>query len=107
MLFQSDSSFRGKLGCEGTGGGHSLPLTRSITIERIQTRVNNQIRISPLRVIGPDGTQYGVITVEDALNRAREAGLDLVEVAPNERPPVCRIMDFGKYKYEKNKKSGQ
>lgn len=107
LVFQSDSSFRGKLGFERTGGGHSLPLTRSITIERIQTRVNNQIRISPLRVIGPDGTQYGVITVEDALSRAREAGLDLVEVAPNERPPVCRIMDFGKYKYEKNKKSGQ
>lgn len=80
---------------------------RSVTIERIQTRVNSQIRISPLRVIGPDGTQYGVITLEEALNRAREADLDLVEVAPNERPPVCRIMDFGKFKYEKNKKSGQ
>ena len=81
--------------------------TRSRTIDRIQTRVNNQIRISPLRVIGPDGTQYGVITLDEAMNRARDAGLDLVEVAPNERPPVCRIMDFGKYKYEKNKKSGQ
>ncbi|MCE2811312.1 MAG: translation initiation factor IF-3 [Planctomycetaceae bacterium] len=80
---------------------------RSVTIERIQTRVNSQIRISPLRVIGPDGTQYGVITLDEALNRAREADLDLVEVAPNERPPVCRIMDFGKFKYEKNKKSGQ
>ncbi len=80
---------------------------RSVTIERIQTRINNQIRISPLRVIGPDGTQYGVITLEEAMSRARDADLDLVEVAPNERPPVCRIMDFGKYKYEKNKKSGQ
>jgi translation initiation factor IF-3 len=58
-------------------------------------------------VIGPDGTQYGVITTDEALNRARDAGLDLVEVAPNEKPPVCRIMDFGKYKYEKSKKSGQ
>ncbi|MFO0013697.1 MAG: translation initiation factor IF-3 [Planctomycetota bacterium] len=72
----------------------------------MQTRVNNQIRISPLRVIGPDGTQLGVISADEALSRARDAGLDLVEVAPNERPPVCRIMDFGKYKYEKNKKSG-
>jgi len=80
---------------------------RSVTIERNQTRVNSQIRISPLRVIGPDGTQYGVITLEEAMSRARDAELDLVEVAPNERPPVCRIMDFGKYKYEKNKKSGQ
>jgi translation initiation factor IF-3 len=60
-----------------------------------------------LRVIGPDGTQYGVITLDEAMSRARDAELDLVEVAPNERPPVCRIMDFGKFKYEKNKKSGQ
>ncbi len=81
-------------------------LERAVTIERIQTRVNNQIRISPIRVIGSDGTQYGVIPTEEALNRARDAGLDLVEVAPNEKPPVCRIMDFGKYKYEKSKKSG-
>ena len=80
---------------------------RVAAIERIQTRINNQIRISPIRVIGPDGTQYGVITTDEALTRARDAGLDLVEVAPNEKPPVCRIMDFGKYKYEKSKKSGQ
>ncbi len=79
----------------------------AIERERIQTRVNNQIRISPVRVIGPDGTQYGVIPTDEALNRARDAGLDLVEVAPTEKPPVCRIMDFGKYKYEKSKKSGQ
>jgi translation initiation factor IF-3 len=46
----------------------------------------------------------GIIATDEALNRAREVGLDLVEVAPNEKPPVCRIMDFGKYKYEKNKK---
>lgn len=49
----------------------------------------------------------GVIQTEDALDMAREAGLDLVEVAPNERPPVCRIMDYGKFKYEKNKKKNQ
>jgi len=55
-------------------------------------------------VIGPEGDQLGIIPTEDALTRAREVGLDLVEVAPNEKPPVCRIMDFGKYKYEKNKK---
>jgi translation initiation factor IF-3 len=55
-------------------------------------------------VIGPEGDQLGIIPTEEALNRARDAGLDLVEVAPNEKPPVCRIMDFGKYKYEKNKK---
>lgn len=72
--------------------------------ERDSTRVNNQIRISPIRVIGPEGDQLGILSTEDALDRAREAGLDLVEVAPNERPPVCRIMDYGKYKYQQNKK---
>ncbi len=63
--------------------------------------------MSPIRVIGADGQQLGIITRDEALNRARDADLDLVEVAPNERPPVCRIMDFGKYKYEKKKKSHQ
>lgn len=72
--------------------------------ERDSTRVNGQIRITPIRVIGPEGDQLGIIATEDALTKAREAGLDLVEVAPNERPPVCRIMDYGKYKYDKNKK---
>lgn len=72
-----------------------------------QTRINDQIRISPVRVIAEDGAQLGIIPVDEALRRARDVGLDLVEVAPNERPPVCRVMDFGKYKYEKNKKSHQ
>ncbi|MEM9589109.1 MAG: translation initiation factor IF-3 [Planctomycetota bacterium] len=76
---------------------------------RDQTRINNQIRITPIRVVSETGEQLGVIPTEDALSRARDAGLDLVEVAPNERPPVCRIMDYGKFKYDKNKKknSGQ
>lgn len=78
-----------------------------MAIDRITTRVNEQIRISPVRVIADDGAQLGIISVDEALRRARDADLDLVEVAPNERPPVCRIMDFGKYKYEKNKKSHQ
>ncbi len=78
-----------------------------MAIDRITTRVNEQIRISPLRVIGSDGSQLGILSADDALARARAEDLDLVEVAPNERPPVCRIMDFGKYKYEKKKKSHQ
>lgn len=69
-----------------------------------QQRLNEQIRISPIRVIGLDGTMLGVIPTIDALRTAREAGVDLVEVSPNERPPVCRIMDFGKFKYESKKK---
>lgn len=59
-----------------------------------------------MRVISQDGEQLGILETEDALTRAKEAELDLVEVAPNERPPVCRIMDYGKYKYEKSKKQG-
>ena len=74
------------------------------TIERKQTRINDQIRITPIRVVSEEGEQLGVIPTEDALTRARDAGLDLVEVAPNERPPVCRIMDYGKFKYQQKKK---
>ena len=60
-----------------------------------------------MRVIGPGGEQLGILPVDQAILKAREADLDLVEVAPNERPSVCRIMDFGKYKYEKKKKAHQ
>ena len=75
--------------------------------ERDQTRVNERIRIPEIRVIGPDGEQLGVMSPEQGMEHAREHGLDLVEVAPNSRPPVCRIMDYGRYKYEqKKKKSG-
>ena len=58
-----------------------------------------------MRVIGADGSQLGILPVDSALAKAREADLDLVEVAPNDRPPVCRIMDYGKFKYQQNKKS--
>jgi translation initiation factor IF-3 len=80
---------------------------RVTAIDRLQTRINDQIRISPVRVIGADGQQLGILPTPEAIARAYEADLDLVEVAPNERPPVCRIMDYGKYKYEKKKKSSQ
>jgi len=68
-------------------------------------RVNDQIKISPLRVIGTDGEQLGILERDEALRVAADAGLDLVEVAPQARPPVCRVMDYGKYKYEQAKKS--
>ena len=71
---------------------------------RDSVRINQNIRITPIRVVSEQGEQLGIIPTEQALERARDAGLDLVEVAPNERPPVCRIMDYGKYKYDKNKK---
>lgn len=77
---------------------------RVSTIERISVRVNDQIRVSPVRVIAADGAQLGIIPTEEALGVAKESGLDLVEVAPREKPPVCRIMDYGKYKYQRSKK---
>jgi len=67
--------------------------------------VNNQIRVREVRVIAPDGEQLGVMETRDAIRKAEEMGLDLVEVAPTAKPPVCRIMDFGKYKYEMSKKA--
>jgi translation initiation factor IF-3 len=69
--------------------------------------VNDRIRAREIRVIGAEGEQLGVMTPEDALRRAQEAGLDLVEVAPNSQPPVCRIMDYGRYKYEQKKKANK
>ena len=60
--------------------------------------------MSPIRLIGANGEQVGIVPTREAFDRARELGLDLVEVAPTSRPPVCRIMDFGKYKYELSKK---
>jgi translation initiation factor IF-3 len=67
-------------------------------------RVNEQIRISPVRLIGVNGEQLGVVPTSQALDMAREAQLDLVEVAANERPPVCRIMDYGKFRYQQSRK---
>lgn len=66
--------------------------------------MNEQIRISPVRVISATGEQLGIMPTDQAIASAREADLDLVEVAPNERPPVCRIMDFGKFKYQQKKR---
>ncbi|MEK6744476.1 MAG: translation initiation factor IF-3 [Nitrospirota bacterium] len=74
-------------------------------ISKITTRINHLIKAREVRVIASEGEQLGVLMLRDALQRAEEAGLDLVEVAPTAVPPVCRIMDFGKYKYEMNKKA--
>jgi translation initiation factor IF-3 len=69
--------------------------------------MNEQIRISPIRLIGAEGEQHGIVPTAQALEMARESGLDLVEVADKERPPVCKIMDYGKFKYAQSKKSHQ
>ncbi len=68
------------------------------------TRINGRIRAREVRVIGVDGQQVGVLTLQDALAMARSNGVDLVEVAPNATPPVCRLVDFGKYRYEQAKR---
>jgi translation initiation factor IF-3 len=70
-----------------------------------QTRVNDQIRITPVRLIGPNGEQVGVVPTSQALEMAREAQLDLVEVAALEKPPVCKIMDYGKFKFQQKQKA--
>ena len=68
-------------------------------------RINEMIRVSQVRVISSEGEQLGVMATSEALARAHEAGLDLVEVAPDAKPPVCKIMDFGKFKYQQRKKT--
>ena len=70
-----------------------------------ETRVNERIRVPEVRLIGPGGEQVGIVRIEDALRVAADADLDLVEVAPNARPPVCKIMDYGKFKYETAQKA--
>jgi translation initiation factor IF-3 len=75
------------------------------TITRpVQTRVNERIRIREVRLVDENGQQVGVIPTMQALEMARDRGLDLVEVAPNAIPPVCRLMDYGKYRYEQSRK---
>ncbi|MFH1395414.1 MAG: translation initiation factor IF-3 [Candidatus Omnitrophota bacterium] len=67
-------------------------------------RVNTRIRVPKVRLVDDEGNQMGVVEIEDAIQKAQDKGLDLVEVAPNSSPPVCRIMDYSKYKYEQKKK---
>ena len=73
--------------------------------ERDQTRINERIRVPEVRLIDENGEQIGIIPTADALERARERDLDLVEVAAQSKPPVCRILDYSKYKYEQEQKA--
>jgi translation initiation factor IF-3 len=74
---------------------------------QFQIRVNHRIRVPEVRVIDSDGSMLGVLQTHEALRKAQEQGLDLVEVNPKSDPPVCKILDFGKYKYEEKKKAGE
>lgn len=91
-----------RLRAAGRPGGHSRG-GRAIKEQKV--RINEQIRISPIRLIDDEGEQVGIISIEEARERAAEKGLDLVEVAPDARPPVCRLMDYGKFKYEAARKA--
>ena len=101
----------GVTGVPGVAGGPSRACARprqwscQSTIYRggpisAEARINERIRVPEVRLVGPGGEQVGIVRVEDALRLALEADLDLVEVAPTARPPVCKIMDYGKFKYE-------
>jgi translation initiation factor IF-3 len=72
--------------------------------ERDQTRINDRIRVPEVRLVGEDGKQIGVVKTSEALDYAQERDLDLVEVAPEARPPVCRVLDYSKFKYEQAQK---
>jgi translation initiation factor IF-3 len=94
----------------GAAAGGGRPPTPSEEAEPIAkpqsfTRINEAIRVPQVRLIGADGSQVGVVDTTRALEMASAAELDLVEVAPEARPPVCRIMDYGKYRYDKEKKA--
>src|ERR671924_1606030 len=71
----------------------------------VEPRINERIRVPEVRLVGPNGEQVGIVSVNDALRLAQEADLDLVEVAPTARPPVCKLMDYGKFKYESAQKA--
>jgi len=77
---------------------------RGPVVAEPKVRVNQRIRAAKARVISPDGEQLGILDLPEALAKAEEFGLDLVEVAPNVDPPVCKIMDYGKFRYEESKK---
>jgi len=72
--------------------------------EKAAARMNEGIRAPEIRVLGPDGENFGIMPTREALTKAREMGYDLIEVSPNANPPVCKITDYGKFKYEQKKK---
>jgi translation initiation factor IF-3 len=83
----------------------AYPSRRPFPRRETGPRKNDRIRVPEVRVIGPEGQQLGVMSTRQALEKARQWGLDLVEVAPSAQPPVCRIVEFGKYMYEESKKN--
>ena len=88
----------------GCFAASALCIWRCFTIGKLEHQINEEIRDKELRVIGADGSQLGIMTSSDALALAEEKDLDLVKIAPNAVPPVCKIMDYGKYRFEQAKR---
>lgn len=88
----------------GCFAASALCIWRCFTIGKLEHQINEEIRDKELRVIGADGSQLGIMTSSDALALAEEKDLDLVKIAPNAVPPVCKIMDYGKFRFEQTKK---
>jgi translation initiation factor IF-3 len=86
-------------------GGVAINFDRKPRERGDSTRINERIVAREVRVIGEDGEQLGIMPTDDAIRMAEERGMDLVEVSPTSRPPVCRVMDYGKYKYSQKKKA--
>ncbi|MFO7832123.1 MAG: translation initiation factor IF-3 [Desulfuromonadaceae bacterium] len=80
---------------------------RRCPIAKQETNINREIRASEVRVVDPEGEQLGIMPIDQALAAAAENGLDLVEVSPQAKPPVCRIMDYGKFKYQQQKRAAE
>jgi translation initiation factor IF-3 len=113
------SSDRSRVGPASSGSrGSSLPWVATVGLAgggvpnrpqggpiSAELRINDRIRVPEVRLVGPEGEQVGIVRIEDALRLAQESDLDLVEVAPMARPPVCKLMDYGKFKYESAQKA--
>jgi len=97
----------GTAGRNGAGGGRSRPIHRSYQEDSIsvEPRINDRIRVAEVRLVGAEGEQIGIIPVTEAMRMAQDQDLDLVEVAPDARPPVAKLMDYGKFKYESAQKA--
>jgi translation initiation factor IF-3 len=91
-------------GAASVRGPGQVPLARGGPIS-VEPRINDRIRVPEVRLVGPNGEQVGIVAIGDALRLAQEADLDLVEVAPTARPPVAKLMDYGKWKYENAQKA--
>ncbi len=94
----------------GGGGGCRVRSLHPVSYQpggpiSTELRVNDRIRVPEVRLVGPNGEQVGIVRIDDALRLAQESELDLVEVAPTARPPVCKLMDYGKFKYENAQKA--